>query len=154
METLQDWFASNPEKDVQSCKKIFVAWCYSYARRRNWQMLDWIASGYDYDRCIVVSHLPFFDIVAFRWPPGSTTPFHRYQARGCLQLVITGQLQETRASSSIEKPAAVSTIRSGSPQFISKEHSHSVSNVSNREAISLHLYAPAGYAPVFEERIT
>ena len=149
MEVIEEWFEANTERTVEPCKEAFADWGKDYANKQTWETLNWLPSGYGYSRCIVASRPPFFDIVAFRWDPHSRAPFHGHPSRGCIQLVLKGQLEETRFVPA-SLGSVVSVIDSATPVFIQADHTHSVSYKGDDEAISLHLYSPSGYTPVFE----
>ena len=135
------WFQDNPNESLEAVAPVFKKWCQTSLPDFN--TLGWTASGYSYDRSLVERVDPFFDIQALRWAPGAKAPFHDHAARGCLQVVVNGELDERRLVTPGE-PAVRSTLTPAtSPSFISNSLGvHSISNPTHYVVMSLHLYAP------------
>ena len=135
------WFKDNPTESLKEVAPFFKKWCEKSLP--NFNTLSWTASGYSYDRSLVKRVDPFFDIQALRWSPGAKSPYHDHALRGCLQVVINGELHERRLVTAGE-PAIRSTLTpETSPSFISNSLGiHSISNPTPHVVLSIHLYAP------------
>ena len=142
------WFQDNPNESLEAAAPFFKKWCETSLPDFN--TLSWTASGYSYDRSLVERVDPFFDIQALRWAPGAKAPYHDHAARGCLQVVVNGELHERRLVTAGE-PAVRSTLTPAtSPSFISNSLGvHSISNPTQYVVMSLHLYAPCKHKTTF-----
>ena len=142
------WFKDNPTESLKEVAPFFKKWCEKSLP--NFNTLSWTASGYSYDRSLVKRVDPFFDIQALRWSPGAKSPYHDHALRGCLQVVINGELLERRLVTAGE-PAIRSTLTpETSPSFISNSLGiHSISNPTPHVVLSIHLYAPCKHKTTF-----
>ena len=142
------WFKDNPTESLKEVAPFFKKWCEKSLT--NFNTLSWTASGYSYDRSLVKRVDPFFDIQALRWSPGAKSPYHDHALRGCLQVVINGELHERRLVTAGE-PAIRSTLTpETSPSFISNSLGiHSISNPTPHVVLSIHLYAPCKHKTTF-----
>ncbi len=142
------WFQENPKASLGQVKKLFKTWCNAFVLEPN--VLAWTSSGYSYERSLVKRVEPFFDILILKWTPGAKAPYHDHASRGCLQVVLNGKLHEKRLGVSGE-PAIQSTLTpETSPSFMNNSLGiHSISNPTNTNVFSIHLYAPCKHQTKF-----
>ena len=142
------WFQENPKTSLGQVKKLFKTWCDAFPLETN--DLQWTPSGYSYDRCLVKRVDPFFDILILRWAPGSKAPYHDHASRGCLQVVRNGKLHEQRLGVSGESAIRSTLTPETSPSFMNNSLGiHSISNPTNINVFSIHLYAPCKHQTKF-----
>ena len=145
---LLHWFQNNPNESLEQVGPIFKKWCDSFSS--DFSTLSWTPSGYSYDRSLVKRVEPFFDILVLRWPPAAKALYHDHAARGCLQVVINGKLQERRLVTAGESAVHRTLTPATSPSFMHNSLGiHSISNPTSTPVFSLHLYAPCNHQTTF-----
>ena len=85
-----------------------------------------------------------FEIMVICWPPNTYAPIHGHEGEKCWARVQTGQLTICNYEELSSKPLKLLKIQElvGSPGFLDGPADiHSVENISNEFAISLHVYA-------------
>jgi len=85
-----------------------------------------------------------FEIMVICWPPNTSAPIHGHEGEKCWARVQTGQLTICNYEELSSKPLKLLKIQElvGSPGFLDGPADiHSVENISNEFAISLHVYA-------------
>lgn len=87
-----------------------------------------------------------YNLLLCCWKPGQNAPLHGHPDQGCLVKILSGSLTEEVVYNNGEKEIRINTATDVAyiHDAIGK---HSVSNDSDQDAISLHLYAPGGYVP-------
>jgi len=89
-----------------------------------------------------------YDLLLCCWKPGQESPFHGHPNQGCLVKILSGTLTEK-----VRFINGESEIRLNNKDEVGyitdKIGIHRVKNNSQENAVSLHLYAPGGYKPVF-----
>jgi len=87
-----------------------------------------------------------YELLLCCWMPGQLAPFHGHPEQGCLVKILEGTMTETIKYT--DGRAETRLNRTGDVAYISdKIGIHQVQNNSDRNAVSLHLYAPGGYKP-------
>ena len=85
-----------------------------------------------------------FELMVICWPPNTTAPIHGHEGEKCWARVQEGQLQICNFEEISSDPLELKMIQelSCSPGFLDGPADiHSVENLSNKFAISLHVYA-------------
>ena len=87
-----------------------------------------------------------YELILLCWEPGQATPLHGHPNQGCLVKLLKGSLKEEIRS--LGKPPEIRHFQVNDVSYISDDIGyHKVANISNEQAVSLHLYAPGGYDP-------
>ena len=141
------WFQENPTTSLEHVKILFKKWCNSFSIAPD--SLAWTPSGYSYDRSLAKRVPPFFDILVLRWAPGAQAPYHDHASRGCLQVVCNGILHERRIRPT-DLVVKNTLTPETSPSFMHNSLGiHSISNPTNTDVFSIHLYAPCNHKTFF-----
>ena len=85
-----------------------------------------------------------FELMIICWPPNTTAPIHGHEGEKCWARVQVGQLQICNYKEISSYPLELKMVQelSCSPGFLDGPADiHSVENLSNEFAISLHVYA-------------
>ena len=85
-----------------------------------------------------------FEIMVICWPPNTSAPIHGHEGEKCWARVETGQLRICNYEEVSSKPLKLNKIQEldGSPGFLDGPADiHSVENISNNFATSLHVYS-------------
>ena len=86
-----------------------------------------------------------FEIFIITWKPGQCSPIHDHAKFGCILKVLEGNLIEDRYTEALTEEKTY-TYSEGSVHFMSNEYGvHSVKNIGDETAVSLHVYAPANH---------
>lgn len=155
MDELIQWFKKNPNSNLREVSSIFKKWCDSFSPDFN--TLSWTSASrslsearYLYDRSLVERFEPFFDIQVLRWAPGAKAPYHDHASRGCLQVVVNGELHERRLVTAGEPASRSILTPETSPSFMNNSLGvHSISNPTENIVFSIHLYAPCKHKTTF-----
>lgn len=87
-----------------------------------------------------------YELLILCWKPGQETPLHGHPNQGCLIKILVGSLDEEIRS--LGKPPEFRHHKVNGVSYICDEIGyHKVSNASDENVVSLHLYAPGGYDP-------
>ena len=122
-----DWFA---DIEIESIRDHFVFEENNYCRKP-------LISKDEYDLLICC------------WKPGQGAPYHGHPNQGCLVKMLKGSLQEELKLADGNESVKHNT--EGAVAYINDSIGvHQVKNISEDNAVSLHLYAPGGYIPVYK----
>lgn len=116
--------------------------------------IDFEINGYEkflkfnqscYNRIHLINSV-HYELLLLCWEPGQTSPLHGHPNQGCLFKLLKGSLVEEIRS--LGKPPEIRHFQVNDVSYISDDIGyHKVTNTSNENAVSLHLYAPGGYDP-------
>ena len=85
-----------------------------------------------------------YELIALCWNPGQKTPIHCHNNQECWMYIISGEISEEVFKFDLEQSPALlkeSIFDRGKFAFINDSMGlHKISNKSNKQAISLHLY--------------
>ena len=103
-----------------------------------------------YSRNMVMKN-NLLEIVVLCWKPGQGCMPHDHPDNGCLLTVVKGKLKENTYLYDGDKQFIRKTIvyRGMTGYKEGKQVLHSVFNHTNLRAVSIHLYSPPEYQPVF-----
>lgn len=92
-----------------------------------------------------------FDAYLILWHLNEFSYIHNHPNRGCIFKVLTGSLKETRYTNYTLDELETNVITTGQTKYIhDSEALHKVkNNDENNLTISLHIYSPKGYNPVY-----
>ena len=91
----------------------------------------------------IIYQCDIFEVIIIGWKPNQKSPMHDHPSQGCLMKILTGNLLEKRntAQGTDEK-----ILTNGIVSYISNSLGiHQILNVSNENAVSLHIYSPGRY---------
>jgi predicted metal-dependent enzyme (double-stranded beta helix superfamily) len=120
-----------------------------------YQGVDWRPyaqfSDAGYMRHLIYRH-ELFEILLLCWNPMQSTALHDHPEQGCVLKVLQGTLWEEKYKIGIHEPFQTASLEAGSVGFMDNTMGiHRVTNKGELPAVSLHVYAPAGYqANLFE----
>tara|TARA_Y100001958_G_C21241173_1_gene568973 strand:- start:1625 stop:1978 length:354 start_codon:yes stop_codon:yes gene_type:complete len=94
-----------------------------------------------------------YDIALIKWNPNVTTSIHDHPNKGCSVFLLYGQLKEEvfkKYNNFLYKKHTNYLSKTLEGSYIdNKIGYHRVSNLSNKNSFSLHIYEPKGYKTNF-----
>ena len=140
MENLINYFIKNEYKlisEMESCKKLinfnndFIEWRKYIRYDKN-----------KYSKNIIFRNKSF-EIILISWLPRHHSRIHSHPENGCIMKVLYGELFELRKDNDI---IIENKYKENQVTFMHNKYGkHIISNISNKPAISLHVYSPPNY---------
>ena len=98
-----------------------------------------------------------FDMYIIKWPPSSLSPIHNHPDLGCILHILEGEILEKKYDHDInlENQTLLTTdhnydINLKTTYIDDSQNYHSMSNISNKPAYTLHVY---GYNPLYKHEL-
>lgn len=80
-----------------------------------------------------------FEIYLICWKPNQKTNLHKHPENGCLMKILEGELKEERVYWGTIKEKI---CKKNNILFIKGKEEHIIENISDKNAISIHIYSP------------
>ena len=96
-------------------------------------------AGRRYRRVDVGALAAHVDAWLIAWPPGTGLPLHDHDGSCAVVHVVRSALRERYV---VEETIAERHLRAGDHVHLPPEHLHEITNVTDDEALSLHVYSP------------
>jgi len=91
-----------------------------------------------------------FDIVVITWAKGHRGPIHNHPDNGCNVKVLEGSITEERYNTQTFEELCTSTYYKNNVMYIDDNLGyHRMCNTGDTCCITLHIYAPGNYKPVY-----
>ncbi|MFC5046457.1 cysteine dioxygenase [Aquimarina hainanensis] len=93
---------------------------------------------------LIKSH--YYDLLLLCWKPGQKSPIHGHPKQGCLVKIMEGNLSDEITTPN-QQITANTYFQNDVLYIADNVGQHRVFNISDKNVVSLHLYAPGGYTP-------